>query len=269
MINDTKKDNKKNVDEYLEQVIAKGDEGSALLTKLTAPTIKNCQYIDVIKEGMNGMAVLKNLPQDHVVVVYSIGGDPNITDLVPYTKSMVDRLHKISLINGLTPLAFMDVVYASKGDSEDVITIGNTLRSTADNYGLAIINGELAILGNRVNCTANINGTMISIAKTNSFDYAKLKNGMFLSNGLDNNSIYAAAFDHKGKAVWGNSDGQGTKAEFQERSEDYIKALLDTGAMQWDDTIKAGADAMVRSRAPIHHDPIQAAPRLREQRVGG
>ncbi|MGV8171474.1 MAG: hypothetical protein ACP5OA_02150 [Candidatus Woesearchaeota archaeon] len=233
----------KYLDEYINEVIGKGDEGSALLAKLTASTLNNCKYVDVIKGGMNGIAVLRNLPKDHDVVVYSVSGDTEISDIKGYSRSMVDKLVNLSKKHNFTPLAFADVIDASVGNKDDIQIIGQELRSAADFYGLSILNGELAILGDRVNGIANINGTMIAIRpKSNISSFTP-----FMLND-DGTGVRAASFDHEGKPVYINSDGIGTKTEFYERKKRGMEFCLgDSLAMKLDDTIKLGATAKVVS----------------------
>jgi phosphoribosylaminoimidazole (AIR) synthetase len=231
------------LDDYIKDIIGKGDEGSALLAKLTAPTLKNCKYVDVLAEGMNGIAVLKNLPMTHDVVVYSIGGDPDISDLEQYTRSMPKRLFEIAQKYHFTPLAFANVIDASIGDKPDIELIGRTLRASADSYGWSILNGELAILGNRVRVKANINGTMIALAPKIEMSI----NRQFMLNYGDS-GVRATSFNHEGKPVWINSDGIGTKTDFYERRGFKLrKCLNDSLAMKLDDTIKIGATAKVVS----------------------
>ena len=79
------------VDSYITDVIGRGDEGSALLAKLVAPTLRNCQYVDVIREGMNGIAVLR-VPPGHKVLVHSAAGASHEKDVVYHVDSLVDRL---------------------------------------------------------------------------------------------------------------------------------------------------------------------------------
>ncbi len=231
------------LDDYIKNVIGRGDEGSALLAMMSAPTLKNCKYVDVIQGGMNGIAVLKNLPMDHRVIVYSVSGDPNIWALDRYAHSMVERLVDISKKNGFTPLAFANVIDASSGNKDDILVMGQALRAAADTYKLAILNGELAILGDRVRVVANINGTMIALAP-------KSKLSDFTPFMIDSawSPIRGASFDHEGKPVYINSDGIGTKTEFYERRGIDIELCLgDSLAMKLDDTIKLGATAKVVS----------------------
>jgi phosphoribosylaminoimidazole (AIR) synthetase len=222
---------KMKVDDYIANVIGRGDEGSELLAKLTAPTLKNSELVDILQEGMNGIAVLR-IPQDKKGIVHSIGGDPKIRDLAAYTASMVDRLVKLAKDLDSTPVGFANVIDSKEGKRRDLEIIGRTLAKKADEHKIPILNGELAILGDRVNCVANIMGTMISITDKNNHI------GSF---------NHFASFDPKGKAVYINSDGIGTKTEFYERAEKFHLGLGDSLAMKLDDSAKIGATAMVVS----------------------
>jgi len=236
------------LDDYINNVIGKGDEGSKLLAGLCAPTLKNCPYVNVVQDGMNGVAVLKNLPADKVVVVYSVGGDSSISGLVPYTQSMVNRLIQVAHSNNLTPLAFADVIDANSGNLDVINTMGHTLSKAAYDNGISILNGEFAVLGGRVNCHANIIGTMIALGDVDEFEL-----GEGWLRGLDH-SVTSAVFYHEGKPVYINSDGVGTKTEFHERTGRHERGLWDAGAMQADDLIKLGAEAKVFSQIIEYYD---------------
>ena len=203
------------IDEYIQQVIQLGDEGSKLLNAITAPTLRNSEYVDVLEGGMNGLAVLR-VPKNMNVVVHSASGDPNLSDLKAHTISLVDRLFLQSEnIEGI-PIGFANVIDSNSGDQDVLKLIGNTLTMMANEYGLAILNGENAILGNRVNGLANVSGTMISLVPK-----SLSAEGIF-GNGIDNYSI----FDPKGMAIWINSDGVGTKTEFYESKATMNKGQL-------------------------------------------
>jgi hypothetical protein len=47
------------LDSYIETVIKVGDEGSALLARLCAPTLRNNCFVEVLSEGMNGIAGMR------------------------------------------------------------------------------------------------------------------------------------------------------------------------------------------------------------------
>ena len=238
-------------DWYRREVIGKGDKGSKLLAKLcTAPTLDNCRYVDVIKEGMNRMAVLR-VPEDYYVVVHSAGGDPEKTDLAEHAGSLVDRLVEQARAIGAEPAAFADVIDSNTGDKPMLETIASALVAKADEYGLTIMNGENAILGARINpdIQANVSGTMISLMKKE--DWKKFKTENEISAALPVSFMHRCAsyavFDPEAKPVIINSDGVGTKTEFYERVRKYWLALRDFMAMNLDDASKSGATVMAVS----------------------
>lgn len=224
------------IDEYLKEVVNKGDEGSALLAKICSRTLRNSQFVDVVREGMNGLAVLR-LPRDRLAVVYSLGGNPDIEDMKLYAESLVDRLVAGSENIGATPVGFANVIDAREINLGLVETLGNSLARRAEHFKLAILNGELAGLGDRVTIPANMSGTMISTIPRGSREP-----GVFTSNG-----ITYAVFDPEGKPVEINSDGTGTKPEFAERSGRLHLPLPDSLAMKIDDAMKFGAEVRVVS----------------------
>ncbi|MBI5880537.1 hypothetical protein HZB90_00230 [archaeon] len=229
------------VDKYIAEVVGKGDEGSALLAKLVAHTLKNCSLVDVVREGMNGIAVLR-VPEGHKVMVHSAGGNHEESEPALHAASLVDMLVAQAKVVGAKPVAFANVIDASTSDRVVIYEIGAALKARADRYGLAIMNGEFAILGERVNCSANISGTMISLVDESS---AVFKESCFTQHG--DVAFQASLFDPKGMAVYMNSDGVGTKMEFYERKGDVSFAGIDFAAMNLDDAVKLGAVAKVIS----------------------
>src|SRR3989344_6584042 len=79
------------VDAYIEDIIRKGDEGSALWSRISAPTLRNSPHVKIIEGGMNGVAVIK-IPEDHYAVVHAATGDPDLDNLPEHTASLVERL---------------------------------------------------------------------------------------------------------------------------------------------------------------------------------
>ncbi len=224
---------------YKTDVIGKGDDGSAVLARICAETLTNSKYVNVLREGMNGIAVLKDLPDDHYVVVHSAGGDPRLYDAEGHAASLVDRLVDEAESIGVTPVAFADVVDSNKSDIPLIKKIGHSLVERSNYYSLAIMNGENAVLGDRVNIEneANLSGTMISLLPKTA-----LTPGSQMINGIP-----FVVFDHEGKAVYINSDGVGTKTELYERAGTHEKAVSDYLAMNMDDTSKIGAIVKVVS----------------------
>ncbi len=237
------------IDKYLEEVITLGDEGSELLAKLCSPTLKNSQYVDVLEQGMNGLAVLR-IPEDYMCVVHSCGGDPTKEDLSDCAQSLVSRLMGQAKTLGVTPIGFANVIDSNKGDKKMLETIAHSLVSAANRHSLAILNGENAILGARVNCEANLSGTMISmVEKTNHLIQEEVEYNPNLAEGFINvkQGVNYAVFDPQGKAIFINSDGIGTKTEFYERASEYSLSSEDSMAMRWDDANKVGAIIKVDS----------------------
>ncbi|MBI4170740.1 MAG: hypothetical protein HY514_03530 [Candidatus Aenigmarchaeota archaeon] len=219
------------VDEYIEKVIKQGDDGSELLAGLCAPTLKNSEHVDVIFNGMSGLAVLR-IPDNYNVVAHTSLGDPDKLDAVEHTASLMDNLYRDAEVINSKPLALIDVIDASVGRKETVRKIGETLVDRANENRVAIINGELAILGNRVKYEANVSGTLIGLVPKS-----------LLPGVYERKDARFVVFDPQGKAVHGNSDGVGTKTEFYERAGWFERALYDSLAMKLDDSSKNGARA--------------------------
>jgi len=227
------------LDEYIEQEKKKGEAGNKLAARCVE-TLKFSPYIDIISQGKNGVAV-NRFKEDKIVVVHSAGGDPKVRNISDYSTSLVNRLVEQARAIGATPVAMANVIDASDTKKLDVDTIADALIPRAKFYNIAIVNGETASLGSRVNCMFNISGTMISILDKNS-DFAKNFPRTFIHNG-----VRYAIFDHKCKPVYMNSDGVGTKTEFYERIKKYALAFRDFMAMTLDDAVKLGAIAQVIS----------------------
>ncbi len=249
-------------DNYIRQVIQMGDEGSRLLAARTAPTLKNCMYADVVQDGMNGIAVLR-IPKKFNLVVHSASGDPNKEDLREHSLSLVDRLVEQSREFCAEPLCFANVIDSRTGDIGTLETISAALVEKANRYKIAIMNGENAILGSRINGKANVSGTMISIQPKE-----KLGVGRYGANHSE-----WMVVDHEGKPVYMNSDGVGTKTEFYERAGNFGLALADSAAMKLDDAVKKGAKPLViadviETKGDIPISDIAAYVNLLMKRVG-
>lgn len=225
------------LDAYIAAEMVKA-KNSKSMNSLCAQTLKNSKFVDVISSGKGGIAGCR-FPKNRVVVVHSAGADPEIRNLTDYSISLVDRLVAQAEAIGAVPVAFADVIDGSSPDGFDLSAIAEPLVMRASLYNLAILNGESAWLGSRVNCMANLSGTMISLLKKdNGFAYPHLINRK--------GDVYAV-FDHEGRFVWINSDGIGTKTEFYERAKKYERGVLDFMAMTMDDASKLAAAVKVIS----------------------
>lgn len=231
----------KGVDWYLNTVVKGGDEMSALLEERFAPTLRNSLYAEVIHEGMNGTKIILP-PHGKLAVVHSCGGDHTKTDAREYAHSVVDRLVRAAEEIGAEPIAFANVIDASTSDKDAVLPYADALAERANHYKLVVPNGEFAVLGNRVTVSANISATMLSFVSREANLPWDSVTGFFKKN-----DVLYAVFDPEGKALYMNSDGNGTKPEFAERNGEYYDSRYDSLAMKLDDLIKLGASAHVVS----------------------
>ncbi len=230
--------------DYIKDVIKRGDKGSTRLNSICAQTLNNRNEIEIISQGIGGLAVLR-IPEDYVVAVHSAGGDPKEMDLRRHTLSLIDKLAYDSENIGAEPVAFADVVDSNTGHSDMIDTVGYALKEGADKHKVGIPTGENAILGNRVNCEANVIGTMIALLPRSKAEELSSDGSLFFS--FKKNGVSYAVFDPEGKPVMINSDGVGTKTEFYERSMNYKLAVDDEAAMKFDDAVKLGARVRVSS----------------------
>lgn len=229
------------VDEYIAKVIGGGDAASSRLAKIFAPTLKNSDKVRIVSEGMNGLSVF-HLPSDSYGLAFSVGGDPKEEENInAYAESAVDKLIEGCRVVGATPIAFTNVIDAKTEDLRVIDRVGNTLAEMANHYGLAVPNGELAILGDRMIAEANVSLTVLASVPKADVIAAGFK-GQFSYNGIN-----YAVFDHQDKPLYMNNDGVGTKTEFAERSERFTLPLRDSAAMKLDDLVKLGARALVLS----------------------
>jgi phosphoribosylaminoimidazole (AIR) synthetase len=237
---------------YRENVIKVDSEGAELLAEICEPTLDNSGWVDVLKAGRHGLAVLR-IPEDYLCVVHSASGRQTLSNPDWYAESMVGNLVRQAEFIDAQPVAFSNVVDSSVGDRDLIERIGKAMVKKADFHNLAILNGENAVYGPMINCDANISGTMISVVSKDSGKFF----GTDFSDpvGFKLNGTSYIVFDPKGQAVYMNSDGTGTKTDFyamlfEAASEEWfdvneISWLRDSIAMKLDDTIKIGARAIV------------------------
>ncbi len=252
------------VEDYLKSVIQLGDEGSDYLNKRCAPTLKNSSFVDVLDPAMGGQRVLR-IPDEYFVVVHSAAGDPEKADLKEHAASLVDKLVEQAKAIGATPVAMANVIDASKGERSDLEFIVDGMTERADHHKVAIMTGELAILGEDIiTKKANVSGTMISIVRKDAqsaFIQSVPCTGLKTVNGT---LVRYATFDHSGKAVSINSDGVGTKVKWYEMILQYQRALGDSAPMKVDDSAKSGAQVMVISDVVEHSRTIDTLCMIRE-----
>lgn len=230
------------IDWYEQTIIHKGDAGSDILRILSVSTLRNCKNVEIIGNFSNQFPVLR-IPEDHLALVYSTCGDPKELDVVKHASYLVDRLVKncLAFCKEAVPLGFANIIDSSTGDIELLKKIMNSLVERANHYGIAILNGENAIMGSRITKNANVSGTIICMIPRIQLEINSNER-IFTLNG----NIYAV-FDPEGRAVYINSDGVGTKTELYERKGNYEYAVDDFAAMNIDDASKKGANVRVLS----------------------
>lgn len=238
------------VENYIKNVIDLGDEGSDFLNKRCAPTLKNSEFVDVLDSSIGGQRVLR-IPDEYFVVVHSAAGDPENADLKEHSASLVDRLVEQARAIGATPVAMANVIDAGTGVRSDLEFIVDGMTERANHHKIAIMTGELAILGEDIiTKKANVSGTMISIipkAKPAELVHARSVYDIAIPGIFSMYSTKYALFDPAGKAVSINSDGVGTKVKWYEMILQYHRAVGDSTAMKVDDSAKSGAKVMVIS----------------------
>jgi len=233
---------------YLEEVIGTGDKGSRILAEITSKSRKNSEYFDVIDSPLGSIPVLR-IPEKYFVIVHSATGESDEYDPEKHAYSLVQELEFMSRQFDATPVAITNIIDSRKGEPELLEIIARSLCRAADDYGVVIMNGENAILGDRVRAKANISGTMLSIVKKSSLP-STVKGIEVKVPGtvVQKEGVYEfAIFDPKGEPIFMNCDGVGTKAEFYERLGDEENAMNDLFAMNLDDAAKFGADVKVIS----------------------
>lgn len=224
-----------NLSDYIEGVISKGDEGSALLHALTAPTLENNETVTVRSTGMGGVATV-TIPDGYKIVVHSAIGNPKYDDLEAHAASMVRNLVIDARRIGAMPIAFANTIDSATGDTSDLRDVAKGLVREANKYGLAILNGENAILGAMLGHLANVSGTMLSVV--DKVNYVAV-------DKFERDGVTYATFDPLGDPVMMNCDGVGTKTLLHARSRNYGMALHDSLAMKLDDASKFGAQVQV------------------------
>jgi len=223
-------------DEYIQQVIAKGDEGSALLRARTVETLKNSGHVKIVDDK-----AVVHVPEDHVAVVHAATGNPMDIDPESHAQSLVTNLLEQADKAGITPVGFANIVDSQTGDLAVIEDIARGLNVGAERAKIAVLNGENAILGPIVNeVSANISGAMISIVRRDS-EFAQGN----INAGRDIGGVNYAIFDPEGQAVYINADGTGTKTQFYQMINRPQLAIDDLLAMNLDDAIKAGATPRV------------------------
>ncbi len=155
------------VDAYIDKVIRRGDLGSRLLAARCASTLKNSPHVQVLHGATQELAVLR-IPDDYDVVVHSASGSPRERERGIHAKTLVAKLCAQAQRIGAIPLGFANVIDSCTGDLQMLEEIVGGLVEASHTHGVAILNGENAILGDRV-ADVNVSGTMISMIPKDNF----------------------------------------------------------------------------------------------------
>jgi len=237
-------------DEYLKECIQKGDEGSELLAKVCAPTLTANKYVRII--GPENRIAL-DIPEGYSVFVHSTAARPS-EDRRKSGESLVHRLLEQAKHIRATPIAITDIIDSATGDTNMLREIAEGMAEYASSEGIAIINGENAILGDVVNGDYNLSGTMISIAP--SLDGLPLE-GIFEIEG-DKYAHFIPRKELGEEFVVANSDGIGTKTRFYQRKglwwpsvDDFLAMVLDDGAKVRGARVKV-ASGVIETNKPAH-----------------
>ncbi len=219
------------LDAYIEDYIRTGDDGSDILKRETIGTWRNSSLVDMTHDQVG-----VRIPEDHYVIVHSASGDVDERDPVKHAASLVDRLVDQAERIGATPIGFGNVIDSPQGDNAMLEDIASAMVARSNYHGVAILNGENAILGDLVQTRANISGTMISmIPKSEAVELG----------AVEHEGVTYVTFDHEGKLVTINSDGIGTKGMVHQRMGMPELSLHGAAAMLVDDSAKSGAKVMV------------------------
>lgn len=238
-------------DKYVTEVIDSGDVISDLLAQIFASTLKNNDDVSIIDRGMNGLNIV-DVPKGYCIGVISAGGNPRISDPSDYAASAVDELIRQSYNLGFEPIALADIIDMRSADKSLAETIALSIAEEANQNGVSVINGEYAVLGNRV-LDANVSATMIGKIRKKDAD---------IFHGKRYGTSFAI-FDPNGDPVIMNSDGVGTKTRFYEMLRKYTIPIRDFYAMVFDDAVKKDAkvevvSGVVETRGDIPFPEIDA-----------
>lgn len=218
-------------EDYINKIIKTGDNASDIIHAICKQTISFRSDVKAEDPSAGGLTVI--LPKhSKKIAVLSAGGNPKISNTRAYVESMVEKLFCSAMKIDAEPIAFTNTLDMSNIDAEVVKEAALALYDVADAYELAIVNGEIAGLGDRVGASFNISGTIAAYISSSHDE------GVFSKNG-----IKYAVFAHENKPIFMNSDGIGTKIEMAERTGNHT--LTNLFAMLLDDTAKKAAEAKV------------------------
>ncbi len=212
---------------YIEEIVDFDAEASKIMYDASRRTFPLRTEIDILDDKKGGLVVLRP-DKNRKIALHSASADPGIDDIAEYSSSLIRHLRSQAANIGATPIAFTNIIERSDISLDVIEQVADAFLEECKKYKLAIMNGENAWHGYRVNAPVNISGTMISYID------AFHPDGVFGKNGIP-----YIVLSPEGMPVYANSDGIGTKAEVYERTDKH--EMFDAFAMLVDDAAKKAA----------------------------
>ncbi len=243
--------------DYVLEVIRNGDNASEVMHHVLKETLRFRPEVETIDASRGGLIVLR-IPSGKKVVVHSAGGTSSIERSEEYAYSLIENLVVKAHAVGAEPIAFTDTLDMSAIDINSIKQAASGIYGAAQKYQVALVNGEIAGLGNRVRGAFNISGTMIS--------YLPSSSG--LSQGVtERNGVPYIVLESSGLPFFMNSDGVGTKIEIAEMTGNHNN-MPDLIAMLGDDAAKKAATILaISSVLEMGGDNVPAGMLRREGRL--
>lgn len=212
------------LNEYNAKFQGEGDSASEIFGSAASQTWDH-EGVQILNVGNNPISTI-TIPKGFVGLVHSTMGNNEQVDVTSYSASVLENLLTESDKMGAQPWAFACCVDANSSDPIVAHSAASTLATVCQENCVAYMNGEYAILGNRVSAKykLNIAGMMLSIIPENK------------TAGLESVDKI-----HSQKRLFMNSDGVGTKPEFSERLGIVGPAVMDSVVMKADDAARVGS----------------------------
>ncbi len=211
---------------YVKDVIDFDAAASEIMYDVSRKTFNFREEVEVIDDRKGGLAALRVKPGKKIAIHGAVA-DPWIDDIPEYAASLVSHLRAQARFLNARPIAFFDTIARSDVPISAIEQVAESLYSECRKYKLAILNGENAKLGSRVNAPLNLSGVMLS--------YINHPVGVF-----GRREIPYIVIEADGRLAYGNCDGEGTKIEVKERTGQY--GMEDAIAMIADDAARKMGD---------------------------
>lgn len=218
------------VDDYIRDLIDKNDDVSKIFHETLRATRQFRKEVVELDSSVGGLAVLKNLDPKKKIAAFSIGADPHLNNLETYAASLVENALEIADILDIEPIAMTNNFDTPAFDLEIARQAAHGFYAAAQTNQIAFVNGESAGLKGVINAPFNASGALIGLIDGSHPD------GVFKQH-----SFHYSVFPHRGKPVFANCDGQGTKVLINQRTGRHT-GIIDVFAMLADDAAKRAAE---------------------------